>query len=690
MSQNQRYFNRELSWLSFNFRVLMEAKDESNPLFERIKFLAIYAANLDEFFRIKMGALKKMTQLGNKNAQEYFNINPKKSLATIYETLNSHHEDFQKVWFEELLPALNINTINLVNRDFSREDKEHMRSYFKNLLLSYLTPKFLINKNIGKIDTGNAPYLFVKLIKKGKDHFAIVNIPSESITRFFNLSAAPFRYVYIDDIVKENLNFVFPQYTVVGAWSFRIYRDESINIADEFAGNLVDKIRDQLQNGKDGLPIHITYDQEMPNEMLQYLMKHFKIKPAEVLANGPYQNLFDLAQLPNPFAPQLERPQELPICYAPLEKSHSIFDAIEKKDHLLFFPYHSYNPVLRFINEASIDLYVKEIRITLYRIASDSIIANALISAARNHKKVIVFVEVKARADEAHNLYWAEQMENAGITIIYSLPELKVHSKMALIYRQTEKGVKEFAYLSTGNFNENTAKFYADFGYFTCHLKMVQDLGKVFDFLYRKVPVSKLNGLLVSQYNLKSRFVKLIEKEIFHANQGDKAKIIVKVNNLEDHDMIDKLYEAADAGVQVTLIVRGICCIKPIENIEIVRIVDKFLEHARALYFYNNGNPKVYLSSADWMKRNLYHRVEIAFPIRKKSLRVAVSKILHLQAQDNVKAVDVDLKMQNVKRQGAEPRIRSQVDIYQYLKGQEEVIDHPNSDKNRCLVKSEN
>ncbi len=395
-----------------------------------------------------------------------------------------------------------------------------------------------------------------------------------------------------------------------------------------------------FENSEKGLPTRLIYDRSLPDESLKFLMRIHGVRKTDLIANGQYQNLFDLIKLPNPFKPQMDSERLAPLNHLEIEKDNSIFESIKKNEQLLFFPYHRFDYVLRFFNEAAIDPDVTEIRVTLYRIAKNSLIAHALINAAKNGKRIIVFMEVKASMDEAHNLYWAKEMGKAGITLIYSLPGLKVHAKMALVYRRVDDKVKGYAYLGTGNFNESTSKVYSDIGFFTSSKKLVNELSTVFDFLYYKKQMLNLRHLLVSPVNMTKKFVKLIDKEIEAVKNGLEGEIIIKLNNIDDHLMIDKLYEASQAGVIVKLLIRGISCLNPgipglSHNIQVHRIIDDFLEHLRVLIFHNKGQKKIFLSSADWMRRNLHSRVEIAFPIYDADLKNELLKFMNFQLEDN-------------------------------------------------------
>ncbi|MEM6359420.1 MAG: polyphosphate kinase 1 [Bacteroidota bacterium] len=663
----EKYHNKELSWLSFNHRVLMEAYDKTNSLHERIKFLSIYDSNLEEFLRNKLGALKRSAEIQN-YADGYSRDGVKKILSKIQRIVVKGIEESLRILNEDIIAELKSENIFILNQNDARKDeyKNELDSYFRSHILTYLKPKVILNNYEDDNYTfENIPYLFLRLHKGDADYFGIVNIPANKLQRFYTLKC-PNRYCYlfIDDIIRKNLDFVFKDYEIMEAISFKFVQDESLNIEDEFSGNLVEKVKNQLNTKKD-TPTNITYQSNASEGAIKFLKKYFKVKSKDMVPGGVYQSLKDLVQLPNPVAPELDWVPIKKVPYPVFERNECIFKKIDLNDHLLHFPYHSYKYVLRFFNEASINPEVKEIRVTLYRVGKNSAIANALISAVQNGKKVIVFMEIKAREDEAHNIYWAEEMEKAGVTVIYSMPELKVHAKMVLVVKETEtSGEEYYAYLSTGNFNEHTAKYYSDFGLLTSKKKLTKGVLKTFDHIYKKRPLVNLGEILVTKINLKKRFIRLIENEMRFFAEGKPAQIIIKVNNLEEKDFIDKLYEAANAGVEIYLLVRSICCFNVRQvrshNVRVIRIVDSYLEHARVFYFRNQGKEIIYMSSADLMQRNIDGRVEIAFPILKKQLRKKVFHILQLHINDNQKAVEIDHKLRNIKITSTGKDVRAQ------------------------------
>ncbi len=671
------YNDRDLSWLSFNKRILMEAANPEVPLYERIKFLAIYSSNLDEFFRVRVAALRSIVNINKKKINKRFNHKPSKTLDAVLAEVNKQQQEFGRIKRNEIVPALKSNNIILYrDEEILPDHQKFINHYFKSKVLSYLQPQIL------NADSEKRPFLENKLIYfaldlidvNGDRQYALLNIPSDFLPRYIELPKIGKLYYYItlDDIVKENLNFLFASYQIKGCYSVKLNRDAELNIDDEYSGDLVKKIKKQITKRNIGVPSRFLYDHTMPDKILIFLKDLFELEPDEIVPGGRYHNMNDLFQLGNPLSPKLENDYLEPLPKRILENQTSIFDAIDQGDVLLHFPYQTYDYVLRFFNEAALDPFVKEIKATFYRIAPESFICNALISAANNGKQVTVFVEIKARFDEQNNLKWAERMEEAGIRIIYSIPGLKVHAKVALVIRSKEEGeISQYGYFGTGNFNEKTATIYADQALFTKHLEMTTELNSLFDYLCDHNQVPTFNRLMVSQFNIIEKFVELIDREIYHVKQGKEGHIIIKLNNLQDNAMIDKLYEASNAGVKIELIVRAICCIKPgvegqSENITVHRIVDGFLEHSRAFWFYNNGVEELYQGSADWMKRNLYRRIEVVFPVLDEKLRDEVKQMLNFQLHDNIKGVLLDKDLVNQHFETQNP-VRSQVAFYKWL-----------------------
>ncbi|MFZ1329080.1 MAG: polyphosphate kinase 1, partial [Chitinophagaceae bacterium] len=510
--------------------------------------------------------------------------------------------------------------------------------------------------------------------------YAVLNIPSANLPRFSELPMlGDDHYIlFLDDVIRENLQEVFPAFTVHGAWSIKLTRDAEMSIEDEFIGDIAEKIEKQLEKREVGHATRLLYDGTMPAQVKDFVQKYLLLRDEEMAEGGRYHNLKDLGSLPNPQKGKLTQSNWPSVAHSGFDNHRSIFQSITEQEKMLHLPYHSYNYILRFFNEAAIDPNVKEIYVTLYRVAADSHIVNALISAAKNGKKVTVFVELKARFDEANNLKWSKKMKAAGIKIINSIPGLKVHAKVALVKRIEGKDWKNYSFMATGNFNEATGRFYTDHVLFTSNKEFGIELEWLFDYLqsrkqpaeYMKIP---FQHLLVSQFNIIKRFEKLIDREIKNAKKGRPAGIIIKLNNLQERAMIEKLYEASRAGVKVQLLVRSICSLAPgvtgqSENITVHRIVDRYLEHARVFVFHNNGEPQYFMGSADWMNRNLHSRIEVIFPVYDPAFGEELNHILQLQLNDNRKAVYVNTALDNQRCTNDQAPLAAQQAIYEFVK----------------------
>ncbi|MEO1626763.1 MAG: polyphosphate kinase 1, partial [Bacteroidota bacterium] len=524
-------------------------------------------------------------------------------------------------------------------------------------------------------------YLSLWLVDKNSDKqenvYAIVKIPSDHLPRFIQLPSHHNRYdvIMLDDIVRHSARWLFPGYDILDSFSIKLTRDAELYIEDEFSGDLIQKIKTSLNKRNVGPAARMVYDREMPKHFLDFLMESFGLEEYDLLEEGRYHNNFDFFDFPSFGLPHLTNQPLPPLSYGILENARNIFYRISQRDHLLHFPYHSYESVILFFEMAAKDPKVTHIKIVQYRVARKSRIMTALMDAVKAGKQVTVFIEVKARFDEEANLIWGEKLEKAGVNVHYSFPGLKVHSKLALITREENKKRRFYSYLSTGNFHEVTAKIYSDWGMFTADERITREVARVFAFLETvKAPRYPFKHLLVGQFNLREKLVELIDQEIKHAQEGKEGYIFLKMNSLQDQQMIQKLYEASQAGVQIQMVIRGICSLIPgvpgvSENIEAISIVDRFLEHARVFIFKNNGDEKMYLSSADWMVRNLSHRVETVFPIYDKRIFNEIKEYMRIQWADNVKARVLDRKQSNeFRRTSSDLAVRSQLDTYYYIK----------------------
>lgn len=647
------FYDRDLSWLSFNDRVLMEAERETVPLMERIRFLAIYSSNLDEFYRVRMPALMALKGLSRQVESKAF----KKLLTRINLKIHEQQVRFGRIIENRILKTLALHRIKLLYNDqIPAEIVAPLKHYFIHSVATYI--------HIVDITDG-APFFpqnnklyFVVTVKSSANNnrIYIINIPSDSLSRFVTLQHQDIQYfIFLDDIVRLNLPTIFLDHSIIAAHSFKITRNAELDLQDEFTGNLAKKIEKKIRERDFGLATRFLFEPGIPLKTLEIMKHRLNLIGAHFIEGGKYHNLKNLFELP--LKDSKFQYEDWPQLSFKIRKD-SLFNEINSGDILFHTPYHHYDTVLRFFNEASIDIAVKKIYVTLYRVANDSRIVNALISAAQNGKKVIVFVELKARFDEANNLKWAKKMKAAGVRIIESIPGLKVHAKMALVKRTSGKKINLIGLLSTGNFNENTAPYYTDHILMTSHEPMLLEVERLFLFLKKrkKHPAQdKLHfkHLLVGQFNLQPGFLELINREIANAKKGLHASIIIKFNNLEDKILIAKLYEASQAGVKIVLIVRSICCLVPglkgtSDNIFVKRIVDRYLEHGRVFIFNNNNDPVVLLGSADWMNRNIYRRIEVCFTLYNTELKSQIMKIIDLQIQDNTQAVSIDQHCENV------------------------------------------
>ena len=684
MAKEYTFINRDLSWLSFNHRVLLEAADESVPLFSRIQFLSIFSSNLDEFFRVRMPSIYAFTSINAKKTslrEEY----PEDLSHQVIQYVQTQLEDFGRILRKQILPSLEENNIHLYYGDeIDPRHKEVVADYFLSRVLSFLQPVILKKENKVSTFLENNYLYFVVDIEDADlpdvHQYALLNIPSDQLSRFTELPKIDDKHylLFLDDVIRENLGEVFPGYKVHGAYSVKLTRDAELNIEDEFTGDIADKIEKQLGKRDVGTATRFLFDRTMPQLVRDFLQDYFDIREEEMVEGGRYHNLKDLGSLPNPTGKKLTYDTWPPVPHPGFNTGRSIFKTVAEEERLLHLPYHSYNYILRFFNEAAIDPQVKEIYVTLYRVAANSHIVNALISAAKNGKKVTVFVELKARFDEANNLKWSKKMKAAGVKIINSIPGLKVHAKIALVKRFEDGNMNNYSLLATGNFNEATGRFYTDHVFFTSKKEFSDDLQHLFIYLQSRLQpeeFGKINfkHLLVSQFNMVKRFRKMIDREIENAGKGAPAHIIIKVNNLQEKEMIEKLYEASRAGVKIDLIVRSICCVAAgvkgqSENITIRRIVDRYLEHARVFIFHNNGEPEVYMGSADWMNRNLLSRIEVVFPLYDEKLKKEIIDLIQLQLSDTKKAVLFREDLSNEKIFSDNGSIAAQEATYQYVK----------------------
>ncbi|WP_316785377.1 polyphosphate kinase 1 [Pedobacter frigiditerrae] len=671
------FFDRDLSWLSFNERVLEEASRADVPLLERINFLSIYSSNLDEFYRVRMPvllALEKLSKKEKNNVSIADNL-----LENANRAIRNQQQEYGKTLRETIIPQLRDNKISFIyGVDIPEELCKEVRRYFLSQVLAFLQPVNLADAKSSFFPNNNELYFLINLIEDGLTKTIILNIPSNNLQRFYKIEKGDETFiVFLDDIIRNNFDVLFNDGEITGCFSFKITRTAEIDLKDEYAGNLAEQIEKQLQKRDFGLATRFLHQPGVPEVTMEFIKDKLNLQKANTVEGGRYHNLKDLSSFPVKDK-NLSNQSWSKINYPEVVKEKSLYEEILQKDMLINPPYQSYDSVLRFFNEAATDKQVEEIYVTLYRVASDSKIVNALISAAKNGKKVAVLVELKARFDEANNIKWAKKMKEAGVDIIYSVTALKVHAKIALIKRAVDNRKVYTGLFATGNFNETTANFYTDHILMTAHQGMLREMELLFMFLAKRVKPTdpdliKFKYLLVAQFNLQQSFLRLIDREILNASVGNDAAILIKLNNLEEKVLISKLYQASQAGVKIELIIRGICRLIPgvkgmSENIKVVRIVDRYLEHGRVFVFHNQGDEEIYLGSADWMNRNIYRRIEVCFPIFDEKIKEEIKSILKLQLLDNIKAVEINDKMINIPVVTKHKPTQSQYRIYELLK----------------------
>lgn len=675
----QNLHNRDLSWLSFNERILKEAGKKQIPLLDRINFLAIFSSNLDEFYRVRMPVLSALKKIKNNESAVADQLKESNAYKAAKFTIEKQLSLFGDTLVGDIIPRLKEGGVHLLyNEPIPETIAAQTRDYFYERLASFIEITTLVDESF--FPNNNQLYFIVTSEAEGIDELGIINIPSDQVSRFYTTAVEDKTYVvFIDDIIRQNIAAIFPDRLITGVYAVKVTRDAELVLDNEFEGSLAVKIEKKIRKRDFGLATRFLYQPDLPKDLLLIINKHFNLRKSNGIMGGNYHNLKDFFTFPIDKKEWRYKPQP-PISYRFKTDAFSLFDEIDAEDVLINTPYQSYNTILRFFNEAALRRDVEEIYISMYRVASDSKILHALMSAVKNGKKVIVFVELKARFDEENNIYWAKKLKAAGVKVLYSIPNLKVHAKVALVTTK-KNGIKRyFGLLSTGNLNEKTAKVYADHILLTSNQEILKELKEVFIVLAKrrnKEPdyTTQFNHLLVAQFNLADRFIQLIDQEIAHAKSGLPASMILKVNNLEEKGMIQKLYEASQAGVKVQLIVRSICRLIPgiaglSENITIRRIVDRYLEHSRVFIFHNNGNEQVYMGSADWMTRNLFNRIEVCFPVVNERLKNEIQDIIAMQLEDDTSAVLLDENMEAVEIANSKG-IRAQESIYAYCKQKE-------------------
>jgi polyphosphate kinase len=679
-----RTINRELSWLSFNDRVLQEANDVHVPLLERLKFLGIFSSNLDEFFRVRVATNKRMLQVKSSKTNTINKKEIQEALQDIYNKVVIQQVKFNNI-YNQLLNEFKSKNVYFVNeKQINIQQTLEVRKYFKDEIINTIFPLILDAKQSFPFLRDNTVYLACKLsnsITKEKK-YALIPLPTKIKKRFFQLpkQGGNTYMMFIDDVIRCNLDVVFSsfEFNMFEAYTIKLTRDAEIDLESDVSLDILDTIKNSLKQRKKGQPVRLIYDQEMPKDFIKFINQKLKLSKDELIPGQRYHNFRDFIGFPDIKKTDLKYQNLEPLAIPELDKAKTLFNAIRAKDFLISHPYQPFSYIIRLLREAAIDPNVVSIKITLYRVAENSNVVNALINAVKNGKKVIVMMELKARFDEEHNIYWSNKLREEGATVLFTIPSYKVHTKICLISRKEKTGLKNYAHLGTGNYNGETAKFYCDHSVLTSNKRITDELTKVFKLITDFKPEKyKFSTILVSPINLRSTFIRLIDAEISNKKAGKEAYIIMKMNSLVDLEIIDKLYTASNAGVRIDLIVRGICCLVPgikgkSENINAISIVDKFLEHARVYVFANAGRERIYMGSADMMTRNLDNRIEVCFPVISPDIKHEIKKMLSIQMSDNAKARILDAYQINEYKPNGIPRIRSQVEFYNYLKNKYE------------------
>jgi len=673
---NNIYINREISWLQFNARVLQEASDETVPLIERLRFLGIFSNNLDEFFKVRYATVKRIVDAGREGKNQLGGITAKELLDIITQIVIKQQSKSLDI-LTNIKSKLEDENIYIIDEsDIDSDQHNFIKSYF----IRKVSPALVTIILNDLVDLPNlkdsGAYLAVRmLMHDNKCQYALIEIP-KNINRFIELPKQGEKnfIIMIDDLLRYCLGDIFNifDYEDISAHMIKITRDGELDFDSDLSKSFIEKISDSVKHRKIGDPVRFVYDKTIHDDTLEYLMSKMGIDDTDsIIPGGRYHNRRDYMKFPSLGRHDLLYNKIEPLQVKGLSLEASIFEAIKKKDYLLYAPYHTFSYVVKFLREAALDPNVTTIKITIYRLAQISHIASSLINAAINGKSVTVSIELRARFDEQANIDYAEQMQAEGIHLIFGVQGLKVHSKMCVIEREEENKIKRYGFISTGNFNESTAKVYTDHTLFTSNQKILKDVNKIFNFFHTNYKIYRYKHLITSPHYTQSSIFKLINKEIEKVEQGKTGCIRLKMNSISSYTMVDKLYEASRAGVKIQMIVRGICCLIPgvegmSENIEVISIVDKFLEHSRIYIFGSGDDSKVYISSADWMTRNIENRVEVSCPIYDKDIKQEIIDNYNICWSDNVKARLINTSKENEYRINSNEKVRSQFATYDY------------------------
>ena len=674
------FFNRELSWLSFNERVLQEALDKNVPIVERMRFLGIYSNNLDEFFRVRVATIKRLIELKNRKV-EGFNGTPKQLLKEIKKVVIKQQQQFELAYQKNLNELKNKQIIQTTEKHLRSEDKVFVKQFFQDHVRPLIVPLMLSDKREFPQLKNNSIYLATKMTEfdKNKVRYALIEIP-KSLNRFVvlpNTNESLKKVILLDDIIRYNLKDIFYvfQFDQIEAYAFKITRDAELDFDLDISKSFYQKMQKSVEQRKEGDPVRMVYDSAFPLDILTYLIEKLELTAGEnIIPGGRYHNFKDFMGFPDLGQKDLVYKKLKPLDHPSISTPKKpIIKSIFEKDIFLTYPYQKFNHVVDLLQESAIDPKVISIHINLYRVASNSQVINALINAAQNGKKVVVIIELLARFDEENNITWSKYLEDNGVVVLFGVPNLKVHSKLILIKRKSGSAIKSIAHIGTGNFHEKTAKVYTDFSLLTANKSITNEVDKVFKIFKNNIDRSLFRELIVSPFNSRRKFMGLIDVEIKNAKQDENASILIKINNLVDAKLIKKLYEASNAGVKIKCIVRGMCALvagvkNQSENIEVKSIVGLFLEHTRFFIFENTGDEKYYISSGDWMTRNLDKRIEVSTPIYDTDIQKDLKHIFNLQWKDNVKSRIIDENQKNKYYKNNQSVCDSQIEIYKYFK----------------------
>lgn len=670
------YINREISWLQFNARVLQEAADNSVPLIERLRFLGIFSNNLDEFFKVRYATVRRIVEAGKGAKNALGGIRAKELLEIITKIVIKQQSESSKI-LQNIRRRLEKENIYIIDENqIDKNQHDFIKDYFVKTVSPALVTIILSDLVVLPNLKDSAAYLAVKmLMNDNSKQFALIEIP-KSADRFVELPKQDDKsyIILIDDLIRYCLSDIFNifDYKRISAHMIKITRDGELDFETDLSKSFIEKISDSVKHRQISEPVRFVYDKTIHKDTLQYLMSKMGIEDTDsVIPGGRYHNSRDYMGFPSLGRTDLMYDKIDPLPIKGLSLSSSLLEAIKKKDYLLYAPYQTFSYVVKFLREAALDPNVKTIKITIYRLAQISDIASSLINAAKNGKAVTVSIELQARFDEQANIDYAQQMKDEGINLIFGVAGLKVHSKICVIEKEEAKKLKRYGFISTGNFNESTAKIYTDYTLFTYNQRILKDANKIFNFFETNYKIFTYKHLITSPHYTQKSLFKLIDNEIEHAKNGNQGLIRLKMNSISSYKMVDKLYEASNAGVKIQMIVRGICCLVPgikgmSENIEVISIVDKFLEHPRVYMFGNGGDLKVYISSADWMTRNIDNRVEVSCPIYDEDVKQEIVDTFNICWSDNVKARFLNESQDNEYRINDKPKVRSQYATYDY------------------------